>query len=480
MRTYLDAFPSRGENKALAFIRYLEDCPTISHGDMAELLYGNPKSKTLSSLKPKLEERMLELFHLSVNGDHQALAKADPASQIQLHLFKKLSYALTARMRGMHDLARELLQECVAEADDYGYSDIKLQALTLLRSLSRSEEEVTTRYSPAIDEALEAYVTELMGLSAMDEYDVRIELDHMPDEAALVAWLEERLTALEQRLQHHYSKRGHLFQLVLQENLCRYRGRFSEGRQVVQDWITLMEAHPGLKSRYREGLPYVHLADLELRCRNYPQAVQACDQARAVLYPGKRLYYRASLLKLLSHLYQGQWEAAQVVGDELGQIPYLPELENFIPIARYLRVCLIYLRGERREALRVLQRENPLQQDKPGWNVGLRLMEILVLVDLEEFDLASSRIESLRKHVSKYGVVDPRSEWVYRYLYQWERQSFDPQGITPKMKDLLREMVDHTTWNPIGYEVLRFESWVRAKTEGKPIEAVLLQDWRQP
>ncbi|MEM9984739.1 MAG: hypothetical protein AAF804_06560, partial [Bacteroidota bacterium] len=74
LKNYLTGFHKKGDNKALEIIHYLEDCPSISHGDMAELLYSNHKAKGLSMLKPKLLERMLETLNLSINPDHTALA----------------------------------------------------------------------------------------------------------------------------------------------------------------------------------------------------------------------------------------------------------------------------------------------------------------------------------------------------------------------------------------------------------------------
>ncbi len=460
-------------------IHYLEDCPKISHGDMAELLYGNHKAKGLSMLKPKLLERMLETLNLSINPDHKALAKEDPASQIQLELLKQLNYALTLRMRGCNQLAREILEKCETRAVEFGYPGLQLQAQTMLRSMSDSLEEIQTHFGPEMQSTLEAYQSDLMSQAYMDEYRVMTQMDRMPDEEMLREWLRERICNLEKRLEVHYSRRAHLHWFILRENLCRIEGAFQTGRQVVQEIEDLLTIHPGLKSRYREGLPHLHLADLELRCYHWQAALQAATSARALFYPGRRIHYRAGMLKMLSQLYLGDWAAAAATTQELLSVPAKHELRSLRPLVEYLHLCQGYLNGDLNSVKRSIQWENPLNQDKRGWNVGIRLMEIIILVDLAEYETASLRIETLRKHLSNHQALEARSVLIYRYLYQLERNSFSFEATSKKTEEIMDDLAELTQWNPIGYEVVRFESWLKAKQEGRPVAEVLKEDWRK-
>lgn len=474
---YFEAFsPKSSENKSVQFLKYLDDCPTISHADMAELLYGNPKAKALSMQKPKIWERMMEILHLSVNSDHRAIAREDPASQIQLEILKELSYALTLRMRGRNDLARTLLEECQQKAESFGYPGLQLQAQTMLRSMAQTREEVTEHYNPLMDLTLESYISDLISQAAMDEYAVMSHLDRMPDEDEISEWLVGICARLEKRVEEHYSRRAHMHLLILKENLCRLQGRFAEGEELVQELKDLMEAHPELGSKYRMGLPYLHLADIELRSYRFPEAKKTAGEAITFFRPGKRIYYRSILLTSLSQIYLGEWDEAWNLLNSLGEFPPSSEVEVMRPITGFLKTCLLYLRGEPAKARHELQQENPLQQDKRGWNVGLRMFEIMVLIDLEQCDAASSRIESFRKYLSRYEIINARSVAIFQYFYHLEKVAFDFSAVLDKGKAALEELKDAPAWNPVGYEIIRFESWLRAHEEGRGVGEVLVED----
>ena len=93
LKQYLDAFHAKGANKSLELIEVLEKNPDITNREMAEKLYGNPKSKAFSMLKSRLYERMLETLTLSVNFHNNPELKEDPVSYESIQLNSTLIHA---------------------------------------------------------------------------------------------------------------------------------------------------------------------------------------------------------------------------------------------------------------------------------------------------------------------------------------------------------------------------------------------------
>lgn len=476
LRTYFEAFSQRGDDKALKFLTYLEERPTIEQADLAELIYGNPKAKALTDLKKKIWQRMKEVTQLSVNRDHRKIAQVDPASQVQLELLHDLAHALNLRMRGLNSLARELLQEIQAQAAAHGYPGLQLQALAMLRSLALTVEEVTEHYNPLMALTLEGYVSDLVSQAAMDQYGVAIRLERMTDEHELCAWLEETCVDLENRLNEHYSVRAYMHLLILQESLYRMQGKFDLAEELIGELRSHLDAHPQLNTKYREGLPFLHLAAIELRAYRFAQARETAHQALTRFRPGKRIYYRAILLEALSLIYLGAWDEASLMFNDLGEVPETTDIGAMALVIEFVQLCICYLQDDLKVVQRALQRDNPLTHDKRGWNVGLRLMEIMVLIDREEYDAASSRVETFRKYLERYEVISARSLAIFQYLYQLDRHSYDFQAVRDRAQILRAELEIAPEWNPVGYEIIRFESWLRAHEADRPVPEVWRED----
>jgi len=107
-----------------------------------------------------------------------------------------------------------------------------------------------------------------------------------------------------------------------------------------------------------------------------------------------------------------------------------------------------------------------LYEEKEGFHAGLRTFEILLLLEEGELDVASSKIESQRKHFERHRP-DVREICVNRYLRALERNAFDVRHPTPDMHTLQQQIVA-TTWYALSHEAIRMEAWIDAKTKGIP------------
>lgn len=118
-------------------------------------------------------------------------------------------------------------------------------------------------------------------------------------------------------------------------------------------------------------------------------------------------------------------------------------------------------------AIRELQKENELLKDKSGWLFGHKLLEIICFIELEEFDMIDFRIESLRKLLQKqkhknitrikivFNVLNTlvKTGYQFKKTYQQESENFV----------LLKSAKDDYYWDPLGYEIIRFDTWFVSK-----------------
>lgn len=477
LKNYLSAFHTKGPNKALAIIKQLEKNPDISQDALAKKLYGDPKSKAFLMLKSRLMEKMLETLSLSINFYNNPNYKDDPAAFGPIELRKDIIYAMLLRRRGLDPLAQEILKKCIKKAEHLALPEFKLQALIHLRNMSHSEKEVLEEYKQAIDEALRAFETDVIGVGIFDEMRILKGLKSSND-LKYLALLEKAIEGLDQQLNRCYSERSYFYALNLkirhQESLRNYE----QSKRLLRELIRFVDANEGIKSRKRLGVPYLQLAAVEMGAFHFQEAWEASEQALAIFPPQTPNYYSALLYRLFACLYLGKLDEFQTYLQPFEQLeaqrPYDPRLR----VSNYLYACHAYVLNDIPLAFQRFNELSALFSDKEGWNVGLRIFEVIMLIDLEKLDLAAARIETLRKHVARYDV-DLRTELIYKYLYLLEKDSFDVGAPSEGREQLLREMNFRDPWVPLGHEVIRFDVWTRSRAQQQAFLPLFMHSLQQ-
>lgn len=440
---------------------------------MSERLYGDPHSKAFIMLKSRLVEKMLETLTLSINFQNNPTFKEDPAAFEAINLQKHLIYAFLLRRRGLEEHAREILEKCVKLAEELSFPEYKLMALISLRNFSSSEREVVWSFRQEIDDSLEQFRTDIIGSGIFDEFRV-LRADSTSPDKSKETFLEEKTLELEERLDKMYSARTHYYYLAMKVYLHEFREEYSQVKLVLEEMIELLHSHPGIGSKNRLGIPYHQLAGVEVRVGNYEAAVEASNRALSYFHPHKRNYLSASLYKLFGCIYANDLPQAWQSLGELDWFQSQKHLDVLNGIVSYLQACIHFLEGDYKKSQKVLFEATELLNDKAGWNVGIRVFEIIILVDLEMTDLASAKIESLRKHIGKYDVEE-RMKNIYKCLHYLERQSFLFDDYSPELKEAIEVLGAETPWSALDHEVINVEVWFDAKSSGRDFYQTLLQ-----
>ncbi|MEZ4826176.1 MAG: hypothetical protein R3C61_07755 [Bacteroidia bacterium] len=473
LKSYLTAFHNRGKNRALDMIEILEQNQDMDNRQMSEALYGDPQSKAFIMLKGRVLEKMLETLSLSVNFHNNPVFREDPAAFEAINLQKNLIYAFLLRRRGLEEQAREILEKCAKTAEEHAFPEYKLLALINLRNFSSSEKEVVWSYKQEIEDAFEQFHTDIIGSGIFDEFRV-LQADSTSGDEEKESYLTQKTLELEQRLDKMYSARSHYYYLAIKVYLHEFREEYSIVKQVLEEMIELLHSHPGVGSKNRLGIPLHQLSGVEVRMGNYEAAIHAANQALGYFHPHKRNYLSASIYKLFACIYDGNLSEAKKTLESLAWFQNHKHLDSLNGIVSYIQACVMFVEGDYKKAQRILFEATELLSDKAGWNVGIRVFEILILIDMDLADLASAKIESLRKHIGKY-EVEERIKLIYRYFNLLERQSFDLTETNAEMEETLRKMELEAPWTALNHEVIRFEAWVEARLNKTDFYTCLLR-----
>lgn len=462
LKKYLHAFPSKGRNRALELIQKLEEEPDISNHDMSNLMYGDPRSKAFSMLKSRLYERMLEVLTLSINFQNNPKIKEDPEAFQILQVQKTILHANFLKRRGLVDLSNDLFEKAAKLSEESGSQVERLIALISLQNSVKSLEDFREQLNPQIVDAREKLWSDILAIQIYDEFRlIRGSRSSVVEEE--LAFLEKSIQELEERLKHYPSLRATYYSYSLKFDQAYYMQNYESCRQVLEDVDELFRKNPGLGAKNRLAVPYIKLAIVEINTGKYFQGYKAASEAIKLINPRRHNYRVGIIYKCFACIYLDKLEEG--LEDLLKLEAYKQHKKGLeYGIVIYLRSCILFLQGQPKSAYHTLLEASELMQDKEGWNVGIRIFELMLLIELDLLDLIQNKLESLRKHLAKY-EVENRMVIIYRVLHNLERNHFDFKLAQKESKEELGKLFENEPWIPINHEVIRFDEWFLGKLE---------------
>ena len=135
----------------------------------------------------------------------------------------------------------------------------------------------------------------------------------------------------------------------------------------------------------------------------------------------------------------------------------------------YLRACLEFSKGEFNKSLKTLNESNELNKDKSGWLLGYRMLELLIMIEKGDFEWFDFKLENFRKLLQRQKEENvQRSKVIFNVLKSLSKMDFDYFDALEKEKkniQLLEEAENELQWDPKGFEVVRFDDWIKSKMD---------------
>lgn len=251
-------------------------------------------------------------------------------------------------------------------------------------------------------------------------------------------------------------------------------GDYRSVKEVGQKLIELIETRPALKSEIRLSGAYANLAFNDLLLFDFNEALSNIKKSLTGSGLGSYNYVVITTLKAQVQYFKGDIEAAMETTDTMLQ----SDLVKVAPYEKcklqYIKGCILFNQQQFFKAYNVFNSENILMDSDPeGWNVGIRLMCILCLVEMQLDELADLSIESLRKHMSRTSDernFKARDKAILKILRSLERNSFDFAKTYFKNQQLfflLQSDEPEYSWKIKSHEHIVFHEWFQSKLAEK-------------
>lgn len=137
----------------------------------------------------------------------------------------------------------------------------------------------------------------------------------------------------------------------------------------------------------------------------------------------------------------------------------------------YLYACLLSLKGDFKKSDSLLDEVKEIEKDKEGWNIGIRLLYIMNLVDRKNYEAVEPHLISLKKYLArlkKDKLLSKRYSVILRILQRLMNDDFVFRKTYKRSKkyfDLLQSDQDRYEWSIRGPELIAFHEWFLSRME---------------
>jgi tetratricopeptide (TPR) repeat protein len=464
LKNLLSHTTKKGENKPLELLQMLEEDMGITADEASRRLYNDAKSKAFMMMKSRLFHRMTEL--LGVMNDFEVKDTSDAYFKVHLDYRKAMMMATVLRARRLSGLAIPILEDAVALARKAVNPEWELDALNQIRSINSGTQEQIDTLVVEIGRTLQETERDVNASAIYLRLMRRLKGIQTHEVPELITRFEQQLAELDVALQHCYSVRADYFRHKLRYKLYKIKGQIEPCRKALQKAIDILEQHEGLRNNERLAAPYSELGEVEMRLLNFDAGLKAYAIAETHVEPGSLHHLLVLTPVLYGLVVTRRLEEADVIYAKIDAM--LPQVRMHISVSvsnevAFLKSTLFYAHGRLNEAWRILQGEHDFSSDKSGLAVVVRIFEIMLLIDRNMTDVASQKLENLRKHLGRYSA-DHRIKAVYKLLAAQEKFDFQFQHFKNE-ETILKSMTKDFMNSQSGFEAVHFEDWYQRQFE---------------
>jgi len=266
---------------------------------------------------------------------------------------------------------------------------------------------------------------------------------------------------------------GFYFYLVMMDfNL--FLGEFQKSCLMGKKLLQIINSGTTRFQKTMKAGAYSDLAENEMFIFDFKSSAQ--NSIKALLFRKSQNYsglmYQEVYFRAL--YYQGEIEKSGELIKEIldNSFKYAPPFQY--AKRSYLKACFHFVQAEFKTAFLQLQNTKDLDNDKEGWNIGKRLLTILIHLEQDDWDLAEAAITNLRMHIQRLkpeGTVRQRDVVILKVLQKLVLASFDYQQVLDKHPELF-EQLDRTDreyrWQVKSPEMVVFHHWFQDKVAEVP------------
>lgn len=233
----------------------------------------------------------------------------------------------------------------------------------------------------------------------------------------------------------------------------------------AKELVSLLET-PTFKHSSMLSSGYLVAANASIECKQFESCIAHCSNALFYANPKGVSFLSALELLFAAQLIQDPKEARNVSI----QVEKQPRLKSDVFIRSkwlYYRACLLFREENFPEALRIVRDQTALFNDRTGWQLGLRLVHILILIEMDNLEMVEIRLQGYRQHLKRHKEPNTiRYRAILNLLTNLKKWNFDYKKTVVQHIEVLKELIEGRGpfyRDPVAFEMIPFDWWLLKK-----------------
>ncbi len=232
----------------------------------------------------------------------------------------------------------------------------------------------------------------------------------------------------------------------------------------AKDYLRLIEVSPAISSDTRIASANLQIASISINKGDYAAAFEYATTAKDRFVGGLFNELLAIEVQFVAKFHSMDYKAAAEIVEIARQHPKYKANKQIPAKWEYYKANLSFVNGNYNDAAVVLMKETELTKDKAGWLMGYRVLELMCAVEQDDLDVFDYRTESFKKLLQRNkeeNVLRPRT--ALKILGTYIKTGGDIKKTMVEENnsiELLREGKGKFTWDAMGFELIRFDTWL--------------------
>jgi tetratricopeptide (TPR) repeat protein len=430
----------------------------VTHQEAANLLYGKQADQVFYNLKSRLKNDIVNVMLFQESSKIFSTSYARASLNCQKWMIQgKLLISRKIYLEGLSLLKRA---QKTAERHDLP-AEKTLIDMVLRNYYVVREKDSLAYYSRLLEEDVHSLSAHLVAshnmylLSLQSLFKANYEGD---PEAAFPILME--LKELYENAKP-YSERLGLYYYIGAVHYYMFTKDFKTARKHCLTLFSLIENSRSLLAISNMAGTHLMMSMIQLQLEKYPSALKHAKRAMILFKNDSFNDHLAMEYLFLAYFYTGQHQEAlqlyrKVMNTKQSSTIRYEKWE-------YMAAHSYFMMGKEEKALQCLKSCKGLMQDQYGWHLGIKLLKLMMSVRAGIEEEVHLRLGGLLRFFRKlepdyvirfrciYKVVMFLNDHQYDFVYAYEKRR--------RHIDALREGKQEYRWNPLGYEMIRFDEW---------------------
>ena len=433
--------------------------PEISDIEAAKLL-GMDQGAAFSMLKSRLYNDLLDLLLLVTDSS----SFYNKAFWIRYSMLKSLMLVYALDNRNLANHSNYLIskaEQLAIKFDQPTYSVLVNELILNSRPFIKGP-ATSKKVNAAISQSLESQ-SDIIKIQNVFKQLITLSFYSSNHANTQRAYFESKLEEIEEIYKRNPSPRVSFYYLRSKISYSINLQDFQGYLNYAKKFLALVETELSIRSNDNLGGAYVNLGQAQMYLKYFKESIEACKNAEKLFFKHSNNDINTKSVRFIAHLGIKDYESCAELVAQVRSIKRIKRGSFHYSKWLYMDANIKFIQGNYKATLQLLERHSFLKSDRSGWRLGYKILEMMCIVELGNYDWLPYRIDTFRKLVNDIKKENTaRPKLMLKLLKRLIKENFDFDTTTAKMQQelsLLQSNTGEYFCDILGYEVIRFDEW---------------------